>query len=72
MMIALHLFGKTLYAIFFSLNPLAYIANLFANYGFLMNSKISFRSSGDNPIKISLKKFCRFRHFADFDIKIVP
>ena len=37
-----------------------------------MNSRISFKSSGDNPIKISVKKFFRFGNFADFDIKIVP
>ena len=42
--------------------------------GFLINSKISFMSSGDNPIsilKILVANFFRFRHFTDFDIKIV-
>ena len=42
-------------------------------YRFSINSKVSFMSSGDNPIltwKISVKNFCRFRHFVDFDFKI--
>ena len=43
-------------------------------YGFSINSKISFMSSGDKPIltlKISVTNFCRFRYFADFDIRIL-
>ena len=42
--------------------------------GFLINSNISFMSSGDKPIltsKISILIFFKFRYFADFDIKIV-
>ena len=41
-------------------------------YGFSINLKISFMNAGDQPIltlKISVVNFCRFRYFADFDIK---
>ena len=41
---------------------------------FFDNSKKSFMSSGDKPIltlKISVRNFCRFRYFADFDIRIL-
>ena len=41
-------------------------------YGFSINLKISFMNSGDQPIltlKISVMNLCRFRYFADFDIK---
>ena len=41
---------------------------------FSIKSKVSFMSSGDKPIltwQISVTNFCRFRHFADFDFKIV-
>ena len=44
-------------------------------YGFSINSEISFISLGDEPIltlKISVTNFRRFRYFADFDIKILP
>ena len=44
------------------------------DYGFSINSKISFMNSGDKPIlnlKISVTNFYRFRYFADFDIRIV-
>ena len=43
-------------------------------YGFSINLEISFMNSGDHPIltlKISVINFCRFRYFADFDIKIL-
>ena len=43
-------------------------------YGFSINSKISFMNSGDKPIltlKISVTNFCRFRYLADFDFRIV-
>ena len=43
-------------------------------YGFSINSKISFMSSGDKPIltlKISVTNFFRFQYFTDFDIRIV-
>ena len=56
------------------LDPLACIANLFAGSIILINSKVSFMSSGDKPIltsKISLINFCRFRYLEDFDFKIV-
>ena len=39
--------------------------------GFSINSKISFMSSGDKTILISVTNFCRFRYFADFDIRIL-
>ena len=38
------------------------------------NSEISFMNSGDKPnlsLKISVKNFCIFRNFEDFNIKIV-
>ena len=41
-------------------------------HGFSINLKISFMNSGDQPIltlKISVMNLCRFRYFADFDIK---
>ena len=74
-----HSFEKRFYAIFFCfytmfcrLDPLAWIANLFyREYGFSINSKISFMSSGDKSIltlKILVTNFCRFWYF---DIKIV-
>ena len=56
------------------LDPLAWIANLFAGNGFSINSKISLMSSGDKPkliLKISVKDYADFRYFGDFDIKIV-
>ena len=78
-MIALHSFGKRFHAIFFyfrvmfcHLDPLAEIANLFAGNVFLINSKISFMSSGDKPVltlKASFINVFRFQYFADFDIK---
>ena len=49
-------------------------------YGFSINSKISFMSSGDKPIlitnyiynyKISITNFSRFQYFTDFDIRII-
>ena len=44
-------------------------------YGFSINSKISFMGSGDKPtltLNIQVKNFWRFRYAADFfDIKIV-
>ena len=43
-------------------------------YGFSINLKISFMSSGDQPVltlKISVTNFCRFRYFEDFDINIL-
>ena len=42
-------------------------------YGFLMNSKKTFTSSGVKPIlnlKISVTNFGRFQYFADINIKI--
>ena len=43
-------------------------------YRFSKNLKISFMSSGDQPIltlKISVTNFCRFQYFADSDAKIL-
>ena len=43
-------------------------------YGRSINLKISFTSSGDQPIltlKISVTNFSRCRYFTDFDIKIL-
>ena len=43
-------------------------------YRFSIILKISFMSSGDQPIltlKISITNFFRFRYFSDFDIKIL-
>ena len=73
------------YAIFCRMNPLEWIANyswgvwffdkfIRGGYGFSINLKITFMSSGDKPIltlKISVSNFCIFRYFADFDFKIV-
>ena len=42
-------------------------------YGFSINLKRSFMSSGDQPtltLTLSVLNSCRFRYFADFDIKI--
>ena len=54
---------------FCRLNPLAWIANLFAgSMGFWV------MSSGDKPIrtlKISVTNVCRFQYFAHFNIKFV-
>ena len=41
-------------------------------YGFSMNLKMSFMSSGDTPIStlnISVTNFCRLPYLPDFDIK---
>ena len=43
-------------------------------YGFSINSKIPFMSSGDKPVltlKTLVTIFCRFRYFADFYITMV-
>ena len=43
-------------------------------YEFSINLEISFMSSGDHPILtlgILVANFCRFRYFADFDIKFL-
>ena len=61
------------YAVFWHLDSLAWIMNLFTgSIWILINLKISFMSSSDHPIltmKISVTNFCKFRYFADFDTK---
>ena len=63
-----------LYVIFCCLDHMTWIANSFAKYGSSIYSKTSFLNSGDKlklTLKISVTNFCKFRYFADFDIKVV-
>ena len=80
-MIALYLFGKKIICHIFLLLCHIMLSGssgmncefIYREYGFSINSKISFASSG-KPIlilKISVTNFCRFHYFADFYIKIV-
>ena len=71
------------YTIFCSLDPLAWIVNLFTgSMVFLVNWKISFMNSRDKPVLtesvliltetiLAVTNFCRFRYLVDFDVKIV-
>ena len=70
------LISRKIYAILFCFYVIFCCLDLLIRrkYGFSIDSKNLFISSGDKPIltlKISVTNFFRFRYFADFDIKIV-